>query len=126
MGEIFTEFPKNLDTNAFEFFLRADVDCAEDVSNSPLGLKWGYEVCQAYELDNIRAIRGLMSSMYNDLEKLKSALFQHAVKPVMVSIDDFSDSNEFYEFVQKTNAKYHRPGAEELATVFTVSEEAVS
>lgn len=125
LGEIFSEFPTNLD-NAFEFFLRADVDCTEGVNESSLSTEWGYEVCQAYELDNIRAIRGLMSSMYNDLEKLKSALFQYAVKPVMVSIDDFSDSNEFYEFVQKTNAKYHRPGAEELATVFTVSEEAVS
>ena len=77
LEEIFCEFPTNLD-NAFSFFLNADVDCTEDVSMSSLGTEWGYEVCQAYELDNIRAIRGLMQSMYNDLERLKTSLFQYA------------------------------------------------
>jgi len=78
LGEIFTEFPTNLNQCAFQFFLEADVDCAEDVSMSPLGKEWGYDVCQAYELDNIRAIRGLMQSMYSDLEKLKTSLFDIA------------------------------------------------
>ncbi len=127
LGEIFTEFPTNLNTNAFDFFLNADVDCTEDVSMSPLGTEWGYEVCQAYELDNIRAIRGLMQSMYSDLERLKSSLFQNAVKSIMVSLDDFEDSNKFYDFIQEANATLHRQGtADEYATVYTVDAEVVS
>jgi len=104
----------------------ADVDCAEDVSMSPLGTKWGYEVCQAYELDNIRAIRGLMESMYSDLERLKTSLFQHVVKSVMLSKDKFESENEFYDFIQYSNAILHRQGtADEYATVLTVDAEAV-
>lgn len=126
LGEIFSEFPTDLDTNAFDFFLNADVDCTEYVAESPLGTEWGYEVCESYELENIRAIRGLMQSMYSDLEKLKAKLFQHAVKSVMVSIDAFVDENEFYNFVQDANATLHRQGtADEYATVLTVDAEAV-
>ena len=80
IGEIFTEFPTYLSRGAFKFFMEAGVDCTEFVSESPLGTEWGYEVCEAYELENIRAIRGLMQSMYSDLERLKTALFQHAAK----------------------------------------------
>lgn len=126
LGEIFSEFPTSLDTNAFDFFLRADVDCSDYVGDSPLGTEWGYELCEQYGLDNIRAIRGLMQSMYNDLERLKSALFQNTVKSVMVGIDDFEDVNEFYNFVQQSNATLHRQGtADEYATVLTVNTEAV-
>jgi hypothetical protein len=126
MGEIFSEFPTDIGQHPFDFFMSAGVDCTGFVVESPLGTEWGYEVCEAYELENIRAIRGLMQSMYSDLERLKTAMFQHAVKSVMVSKEDFIDENEFYDFVQKSNATLHRQGtADEYATVLTVDAEAV-
>ena len=120
-------YPTDLDNlHPYDFFMRADVDCTDDVSMSPLGTEWGYEVCQAYELDNIRAIRGLMQSMYSDLERLKSSLFQYVVKSTMVSLSDFIEPDTFYEFVQKTNATLHRQGtADEYAMVHAVDTKVV-
>lgn len=127
LGEIFTEFPTTLETNAFDFFLNADVDCAEDVNMSPLGTEWGYEVCQAYELDNIRAIRGTMQSMYNDLERLKTSLFQYAVKPMQLNKDECISDDVFYELVQEGQGNLYRQGtADEYATILTVDTEVVS
>jgi hypothetical protein len=127
LKEIFNEFPTDIGQHPFDFFMTSDVDCTEFVSFSPLGTEWGYEVCEQYrEDDSIRKIRGLMQSMYSDLERLKTSLFQYAVKSVVVSKDDFTDENEFYGFVQKTNATLHRQGtADEYATVLTVDAEAV-
>lgn len=126
LGEIFTDFPTDLETNAFDFFLRAGVDCTEFVTESPLGTEWGYEVCEAYELDNIRAIRGLMQSMFDGLYELKNKLFNNAVKRAQISLDDFVDCNTFYDFIQSGNGILHRQGtADEYATFLTVDAEAV-
>ena len=103
LGEIFSEFPTDLDTNAFDFFLRADVNCAEDVASSPLGEEWGFEVCEQYSLENIRNLRGLMQSMYSDLERLKSALFQQATSVFHLNKEDIVDENIFYGISESTN-----------------------
>ena len=127
LGEIFTDFPTDLDTNAFDFFLRADVDCTEDVSMSPLGTEWGFEICEAYELDNIRSIRGLMQSMYSDLERLKSALFQQASHTIQINKDEITSESAFYDIAQYPNAILHRQGTnDEFVTFITISEESIS
>lgn len=127
LDQVFTEYPSDLDTNAYDFFMRADVDCTEDVSMSPLGEEWGYEVCQAYELDNIRSIRGLMESMYRDLERLKTSLFQYAVKPMQLNKDECISDDVFYELVQEGRGILQRQGtADEYATILTVDEEAIN
>lgn len=127
LDQVFTEYPSNLDTSAYDFFMRADVDCTVDVSMSPLREEWGYEVCQAYELDNIRSIRGLMESMYRDLERLKTSLFQYAVKPMQLNKDECISDDVFYELVQEGQGVLQRQGtADEYATILTVDEEATN
>ena len=123
LGEIFSEHPGSIG-EAFDYFMEADVDTTEQVSLSELA--FNYEVCEAYENENIKAIRGIMQSMYSDLERLKSSLFQYAVKSVQVNLDDFVDNNTFYDFIQNSHATLHRQGtADEYATVLTVDTEAV-
>jgi len=127
MDEIFSEFPTDLDTNAFDFFLRADVDCTEDVASSPLGEEWGFEVCEQYGFENIRSLRGLMQSMYNDLERLKSSLFQQASHTIQINKDEIISENAFYDIAQYPNAILHRQGtADEFVTFITISTETLS
>jgi len=113
-------------THPYDFFINADVDNSEDVESSPLSTEWNFEVAGEHGFENIRSIRGLMQSKYDELESFKTSLFQYAVKSVMVSMDDFEDENEFYNFVQNSRATLHRQGtADEYATVLTVDAEAV-
>ena len=121
-------YPTDLDNlHPYDFFMRADVDCTIDVESSPLCTEWNFEVSGEYALDNIRCIRGTMQSMYSDLERLKSSLFKHAVKMVNVSLDDFEDSNRFYDFIQDANANLYEQGTpSEHATILTVDVEVVS
>ena len=120
-------YPTTLDNkHPFDFFMEADVECTEGVDESPLGTEWNFEVASEYSFENIRSLRGLMQSMYDDLEKFKTSLFQNAVKSVMVSLDDFDDSNKFYDFIQDANATLHRQGTtDEYATIYTVDVEAL-
>ena len=127
LGEIFSEFPTDLDTNAFDFFLRADVNCAEDVASSPLGEEWGFEVCEQYSLENIRNLRGLMQSMYDDLKRLKFALFEQALDRIQIKKDEIVSEDTFYEIAQYPNAFLHNQGTpDEYVAFVTVSEEALS
>jgi hypothetical protein len=127
IDEMFSEFPTDLSTNAFDFFLKADVECTEFVSESSLGTEWGYEVCEAYELENIHAIRALMQSMYSDLERLKSALFQQTSHNIQINKDEIVSENAFYDIAQYPNAILHRQGTnDEFVTFITISEESVS
>jgi len=127
LGEIFSEFPTDLDTNAFDFFLGADVDCTDEVEDSPLATEWGYEVLEEYKIENIRNLRGLMQSKYNDLERLKSTLFQQASHIIQINKDDVVSDGAFYDIAQYPNAILHREGAnDEFVTFITVSEEALS
>jgi hypothetical protein len=115
-------YPETLENkHPFDFFIEADVNCAEGVDESPLGTEWGFEVASEYAFDNIRAIRGLMASMQNDLESLKNKLFEKSIKKVHVNMDDFVDINEFYQFALDSNAPIQREGtADEYVTIFTV------
>jgi hypothetical protein len=67
LDEIFSDYPEK--ENAYDFFMKAKVDGAGDVISSTLN-DLGFEVCSEYEYENIRSIRGLMHSMFNDLIKL--------------------------------------------------------
>ena len=101
LGEIFCEFPTDLNQGAFYLFLNGDmINQADAVCDTAYGTEWGFEVCQAYELDNVRAIRGLMQSMYNDLEKLKSALFQQASHTIQINKDEIISENAFNDIAK--------------------------
>ncbi len=110
---------------AFDYFMEADVDTTESVSLSELA--FNYEVCEKYETENIRAIRDLMQSMYNDLERLKSALFQQASHTIQINKDEIISESAFYDIAQYPNAILRRQGtADEFVTFITISEESVS
>jgi len=114
-------------THPYDFFINADVDEREDVESSPLGTEWNFEVSGEHGFENIRSIRGLMQSKYEELESFKTSLFQYAVKSVKISTDDFVDVNEFYSFLQDTNASLYNQGtADEHLIVLSVDAEAVS
>jgi len=113
-------------THPYDFFINADVDDSEDVESSPLGTEWNFEVAGEHGFENIRSIRGLMQSKYDELESFKTSLFQYAVKSVKISTDDFVDVNEFYSFLQDTNASLYNQGtADEHLIVLSVDAEAV-
>lgn len=127
LGEIFSEFPNNERQHAFDFFLSSDVNCAEFVGDSPLGTEWDFTVFEQYSYDNIKGLRGLMQSMYDDLEKLKSSLFQYAVTNLTINKSDFNTEDAFYETVQNGNGTLYKEGAEHgFAIIHTVDTEAVS
>ncbi len=127
VGEIFCEFPDDLNTNPFDFFIMANVDSSQGVDNTPLATEWGYVVCQQYELDNVRYLRGLMQSMYNDLEKLKSKLFQHTSHTIQINKDEVESESAFNDIAQYPNAIHHRQGtSDEFVSFITVSTEALS
>jgi len=118
-------YPTNLDNkHPFDFFMEADVDCAEGVDASPLGTEWNFEVASEYGFENIRSIRGLMQSMYEDLERFKTTLFQHATKPVHLNKDECISDGVFYELVQEARGNLYRQGtADEYAIIQTVKSE---
>jgi len=120
-------YPTDLDNkHPFDFFMEADVDCAEGVDESPLGTEWNFEVASEYGFDNIRSIRGLMQSMYEDLERFKTSLFQYAAKPMQLNKDECINDDAFYELVQEGQGNLYRQGtADEYAIIQTVGEEAV-
>jgi hypothetical protein len=115
-------YPTTLENkHPFDFFMEADVDCAEGVDESPLGTEWNFEVASEYGFENIRSIRGLMQSMYEDLERFKNTLFKSAIKPMQLNKDECISDNVFYELIEEGNGKLHRQGtADEYATVMTV------
>ena len=127
VGEIFSEFPTNLDTNTFDFFIKAGVNCSEHVEDTPLATEWGYHVCQAYELHEVKEIRELMQSMYIDLEKLRATLFHEASHVIQINKDEIESESAFYEIAQYPNAILNRQGTnDEFVTFITVSEESLS
>jgi len=127
MNEIFVDFPTDLNTNAFDFFLEAYVENTDEVEDSPLGTEWGYEVLEEYKIENIRNLRGLIQSKYNDLERLKSTLFQEASHTIQINKDEVVSDSAFYDIAQYPNAILHREGtADEFVTFITVSKEALS
>ena len=70
-------YPTDLSNkHPYDFFMNADVDCAEGVDESPLGEEWNFEVASEYAFENIRSIRGLMQSMYDDLEQFANKLLK--------------------------------------------------
>ena len=68
-----------------------------------------------------------MESMYHDLERLKTSLFQYAVKPMQLNKDECISDDVFYELVQEGRGILQRQGtADEYATILTVGEEATN
>jgi len=125
LGEMFSEFPKNTE-NAFDFFLRYEIDDTNFVTLSPLGEKWEYVVNEQYCLNNIKSLREHMLSMYDDLERLKSALFQHSTGYVKIYKDEMKTDSSFYETAQLPNAILKEQGTDdEYISFITVSEEPI-
>ena len=121
-------YPTDLDNkHPFDFFMEANVDCAEGVDESPLGTEWNFEVASEYGFENIRSIRGLMQSMYEDLDRFKTSLFQYAVKPMQLNKDECISDDVFYKLVQEGQGNLYRQGTvDEYAIMQTVDEEALS
>lgn len=124
LNEIFFDFPTGTKSHPFDFFMRSDIDDSESVNRSPLNKYWGFEVSDAYELEDIRSIRGLMQSKLNSLENLEKELLNALCKSIDIPLDDFDDENKFYDFIQNSNATLHCQGEpNEYATVITVNKE---
>ena len=119
-------YPTTLENmHPFDFFMEADIDATVEVGDSPLYTEWNFEVASD-SFENIRSIRGTMQSMYDDLERLKTSLFQNTVKRTMISKEEFKIEEDFYNFIQSSNATLHKQGtADEYATVLTVDAEVV-
>lgn len=126
VDDVFSKHPGSIGY-AFDYFMEADVDVDTTESVSLSELAFNYEVCEKYETENIRAIRDLMQSMYNDLERLKSALFQQASHTIQINKDEIISESAFYDIAQYPNAILRRQGtADEFVTFITISEESVS
>jgi len=125
LSNIFSKTPE-LDVNSFDLFLQADVDNAELLENSPLYTKWGYVACKQYQNSTVGSIRKSLQDMYNNLDVLKTSLFQYAVKPMQLNKDECISDNVFYELVQESNGQLYRQGTmDEFASILTVNTEAV-
>lgn len=74
--DIFCEYPTDLNPNGFDFFMRSGIDATVTVGETPLSYEWGFEVCEEYEWENIRALRGLMQSRLDDQMKLQEIILK--------------------------------------------------
>jgi len=121
-------YPTELDNlHPYDFFMRADVDCTIDVESSPLCTEWNFEVAGEYALDNIRAIRGLMQSMYSDLKRLKNSLFLQAFSTVKIYRDEMISDLDFYETADLPNVILKEQGTEdEHIVIIAVDAEIIS
>jgi len=118
VGEIFSEFPTDLDnTEAFDFFLNADVDNTSFVGDSPLGTEWSYEVCEQYGYEEIKALRGLMQSQLDDLLKLQDTINQKCTLRISIFKRDMDDE-EFQELKNKPTANINRNGTNDEYITF--------
>lgn len=82
MDDIFCERP--FEDNDWDSFMK----------NSTLKFPDNFQVCQEYELDNARDIRGLMQSKYNDLVRLVESILPKNIYAVEQFDVWFSDSSK--------------------------------
>lgn len=118
VGEIFSEFPTDLDnTEAFDFFLQADIDDTDFVGDSPLSAEWGFETCEQYDYEDIKALRGLMQSQLEDLFKLQDTIHQECTLRISIFKSDM-DGGEFSELKNKPTANINRNGTNDEYVTF--------
>ena len=82
MDDIFCDRP--FDENDWDSFMK----------NSALEFPDNFQVCQEYELDNARDIRGLMQSKYDDLIRLAESILPKNIYVVEQFDVWFSDSSK--------------------------------
>ena len=101
----------------FDFFIEADVECAEGVDESPLGKEYGFECAGEYGFENVRAIRGLMQSKLDDIERLQEDIFSKCTSFHQISKDEFASDSDFHDFTDTRGVTLHRSGtADEYVT----------
>ena len=121
LSRIFSEFPTT-DTDTFDFFMISDIDATVTVGETPLRDEWGYEVCEEYEWENVRSLRGLMQSELNDLMRLQSTIMNKCTSIVQINKDEIISDSVFEELSQVQNANIHRAGTnDEFITFNTIN-----
>ena len=124
--EIFQNgYPEDVNgQHPFDFFMEADVECANGVDDSSLGEEFGFEVASEYGFENIRSIRGLMQSMLDDLERLQEKIMLEVIESYSVEHhigkDEFASDSDFHDFADVRGVTLHRSGTADEYVTFRV------
>jgi len=111
-------YPENINgKHPFDYFIEAEVESSGDIESCELG-NAGFDVACEYEFENVRSLRGLMQSMYNDLEQFANKLLKTRV--LQLNKDECINDNVFYELVEEGKGTLHRKGTPEEYAHFVV------
>jgi len=120
VGEIFSEFPTDLNTHPYDFFMMSGVDATDNVGETALREEWGYEVCEEYAWENIRNLRGLMQSKFNDQMRLQQKIYDNCMVRISVFKSELSDE-EYEDLKNKSTVNINREGTnDEFLTFKTI------
>ncbi len=104
----------------FDFFMEADIECANGVDDSPLEEEYGFEVAEQYSFENIRSLHGLMQSILNDLERLQEKIVEKCTVVHQISKDEFVSDDDFHDFADTRGVTLHREGTADEYVTFKV------
>jgi len=66
MGEIFIGDESCPEGNStYDFFMKYECKGSDELYQTALGSKWGYQACDEYGIENMRGLKGLMQSKFN-------------------------------------------------------------
>ena len=101
--------------------MSSGVDNTVNVGETPLREEWGFEVCEEYEWENVRSLRGLMQSELNDLMELQNTIKDNISLNVIRIILEKSEMNEddYESFKEKKTATIHREDTNDEYIQFT-------
>lgn len=120
LGEIFSEIPMDLNQHPFDFFMASDVDIDLPVQYSAFN-EWGYEVCEMYEFESVRSLRGLMQNQLDSLIQLQSKIQGVTTARVLISKSEMVNEEDFEDLKNKPHAHVEREGtADEFVTFITI------
>ena len=120
--EIFQNgYPEDVNgKHPFDFFMEADVECAEGVDESAFGNKYGFEVASEYGFENIRSLRGLMQAKLDELERLQENIFANCTVLHQIAKDEFANDSDFHDFADSRGATLYRSGTADEYVTFRV------
>lgn len=119
IAEIFSEFPTLDNQHPYDFFMQATIDETETVGGSALREEWGFEVCENFDWEPIRSIRGLMQTKYDDLESFFNTLMSELeIKAIQINKNECVDLEEYENLRNNANAMVHRSGTADEFLVF--------
>lgn len=72
-GEIFSEFPTDIEQHPFDFFMTCDIDVDLPISHSALA-EWEFMVCEQYEYETVESLRGLMVNQLDSMLELQKKI----------------------------------------------------